>query len=71
MGMGGGQSQAGFDANAAYTQEREMLAAYKQESELDKVERRILGERYPDPSSASASQIDLSRYAHIYQFYLF
>ena len=61
MGMGmAGAGQPGFDANNAYAAEREALAATKQETELDKVERRLLGDRYPDPS-ASATQVDLSK----------
>ena len=61
MGMGMMQAgQPGFDASAAYQQEREALAAMKQDAELDKVERRLLGDRYPDPS-ASLNTVDLSK----------
>ena len=58
MGMMGGGQQPGFDAKAAFTQEREALTATKHEAALDKVERRLLGDRYPDPS---APAVDLSR----------
>lgn len=37
MGMMGGGQQAGFDAKSAYAQEREALAVFKHEWELDNV----------------------------------
>ena len=63
MGMMGGGTQPGFDAKSAYQQEKEALSAVRYESELDRVERRLLGDRYPDPS---APQIDLSAYVLTY-----
>lgn len=56
--MGGGGAQPGFDAKSAYQQEREALSAVRYDSDLDRVERRLLGERYPDPSVPA---IDLAK----------
>lgn len=58
MGMGGGQ-QMGFDAKAAYKNEREALGIAKHEWLGDRAERQLLGERYPEDSTAS--EIDLSK----------
>lgn len=56
--MGGGQQQMGFDASAAFKQEREFLGIMKHEYVGEKAERQLLGDMYPDPHSAGP--IDLS-----------
>lgn len=61
MGGGvGGQNQMGFDAAAAYKQERERLSIFKHGWVAEKVERAILGDSYPDAESDNLQSIDLS-----------
>lgn len=62
MGGGMGASQMGFDAAAAYKQERERFNLYKHEWVAEKVERTVLGDSYPDPDSEHLQSIDLSTF---------
>ena len=59
--MGGGAPQMGFDAKAAFKQEREFIGIVKHEYVGEKAERQLLGDLYPDPHSAGP--IDLSSFA--------
>jgi len=61
MGMGGGAGQMGFDASAAYKQEKESLGIMKHDFVGEKAERQLLGDLYPDPHSGAP--IDLSSFA--------
>lgn len=54
----GGQAQVGFDANAAYKNEREALAIVAHEWVAEKAERTLLGDSYPDSSSETAFNMD-------------
>ena len=65
MGMGGGPGQMGFDAAAAYKNEREALGITKHEWLGDKAEKQLLGARYPEDAVAA---VDLSKY--VIYFYL-
>jgi hypothetical protein len=58
MGMGGGP-QMGFDASAAYKNEREALGIAKHEWVGDRAERQLLGDAYPEDHSSAT--IDLSK----------
>jgi hypothetical protein len=59
--MGAGVGQIGFDGNAAFRQERELLNIVKYNFEGDLAEKRLLGERYPDMQVGARAHIDLSR----------
>jgi ER membrane protein complex subunit 3 len=58
MGGGGGGPQM-FDANSAFKQEQDMLSLYKHEHIADKLERKLLGDRYPTPMG---QEVDLSKF---------
>ena len=60
MGMGmGGAGQVGFDATAAYKNEREGLGIVRHQWLGDRAERQLLGEGYPEEQQAA--EIDLSK----------
>lgn len=56
MGMPG---QPGFDANAAFAAEREVLGIVSHEWLAEQAERELLGDAYPE--TASNDQMDLSK----------
>ncbi len=59
MGMGmGGAGQVGFDAGAAYRQEREALSIAPHDWVAESAERTLLGDSYPD--STTSGTFDLS-----------
>eukprot|EP01032_Pedospumella_encystans_P013148 gene13148-15154_t len=58
MGMGGAQ-QMGFNAEAAYKNEKEALGIAKHQWVADSAEKQLLGARYPEESTGEA--IDLSK----------
>jgi ER membrane protein complex subunit 3 len=58
MGMGG-IGQPGFDANGAYTAEREALGIVSHEWIAEKAERELLGDAYPD--NMLQDQVDLTK----------
>jgi hypothetical protein len=49
-GMGGGMGQPGFDASAAFKNEREAMGFCKHVSVTEQHERALLGDSYPDIS---------------------
>lgn len=51
--------QPGFDANAAYKMEREILGIVNHEWIAEKAERELLGERYPEGNDGS-DNVDFS-----------
>lgn len=60
MGMGmGGPSQVGFDATAAFKNEREALGISAHDWVAEKAERELLGDMYPD--SSTDNEVDLSK----------
>lgn len=60
MGMGmGGAGQMGFDASAAYKNEKEALGICKHEWVGARAEKMLLGDAYPEEHVAAA--IDLSK----------
>ena len=63
MGMMGG-NQMGFNAQAAYKQERERLALSRHSWVADKIEKKMLGENYPSQMTEEA--IDLSKFSDIF-----
>eukprot|EP01034_Spumella_vulgaris_P037532 gene37532-46304_t len=58
-GAGGGGNPMGFDASAAFKNERESLGITRHEWLADKAEKDLLGDLYPDPHSTGP--VDLSR----------
>lgn len=59
MGMGmGGPAQVGFDAGAAYKNEREALGICAHDWIAEKAERQLLGDAYPEVGEAP---LDLSQ----------
>lgn len=58
MNMMGGGNQMGFNASAAFRGERDALMICKHDWEGNKAEKRLLGDRYPDPNN---QPIDLSK----------
>ena len=58
----GPPGQMGFDASAAYKQEREILSIYKHQwVQAEAAERSLLGDLYPKQVSASSHLLDLSK----------
>lgn len=57
--MGGGGGPPMFDANSAFKQEQDMLSLYKHDHIADKLERKLLGDRYPTPLG---QEVDLSKF---------
>lgn len=60
MGGGAGGNPMGFDAAAAYKQERQKMGLIKHDWAATRVEKKILGDRYPDEGDDAGEQIDLS-----------
>ncbi len=58
MGMPG---QPGFDGNAAFKAEREILGIVNHEWLAEKAERELLGDRYPESNDGS-DRVDFARY---------
>ncbi len=58
MGMAGGIGQPGFDAAAAFKNEREALGFCKHNGVAEQQERTLLGDRYPETNAVE--ELDLS-----------
>ena len=62
MGGMGPPGQMGFDASAAYKQEREVLSIYKHKwIEADIAERQLLGDLYPKKATIASNLLDMSK----------
>lgn len=67
QGMGGmagmgAPGQMGFDAGAAFKQEREAMSIYKHKwIHADIAEKQLLGDLYPKKKSAASNLLDMSK----------